>query len=409
MEFLILGLKISMKYLNINLTRLINNTIKYSLIAVFFIVLIENLLHREDPRSYGITEFLINYEGGFVRRGLLGQFIFEIHKFINFDIILVITLMCYTLFLVLIYYLVNKFKQHNIEFVYLTSMFFLGNIVYNGFIVRKDVLILLLFIIFIKLLKRSQKFFPYLIFLFSSMVHEVFIFISFYVLLKDIRDTIRIKDYLQLTVSILFITFALLIMIFYNGDYATAQEIYHSWFNKGLSFESNPNVLPASILGISWDTNMSIYFLKHTLSNFNGGIYAPLFWATIFAVCLFYFPICLFGNSKYKTKELQKIMLIQLAGVIILSVLGFDYGRWLFYWILSSMVIYFNYHESRHYNQDLSSEFNERSIAPVKYSPFFIGFPGAGWNLSETITKIPVVIILQKTSFLLGKLIRFLV
>ena len=41
----------------------------------------------EFPNKYTYTDWLINYEGGFVRRGLLGQIIFELSKFFNIKLV----------------------------------------------------------------------------------------------------------------------------------------------------------------------------------------------------------------------------------------------------------------------------------------------------------------------------------
>ncbi len=36
--------------------------------------------------AWQYVDWLINYQGGFVRRGLIGEFLFQIHKMINIDL-----------------------------------------------------------------------------------------------------------------------------------------------------------------------------------------------------------------------------------------------------------------------------------------------------------------------------------
>ena len=45
---------------------------------------------NEFPQKYVFTEWLINYEGGYVNRGLLGQIVFYISNIFNFDLKFVI-------------------------------------------------------------------------------------------------------------------------------------------------------------------------------------------------------------------------------------------------------------------------------------------------------------------------------
>ena len=41
---------------------------------------------NEFPQKYVFTEWLINYEGGYVRKGLLGQIIFNISNTLNIEL-----------------------------------------------------------------------------------------------------------------------------------------------------------------------------------------------------------------------------------------------------------------------------------------------------------------------------------
>ena len=52
--------------------RTITNIVFISVILYFGVVIIHNIYDR-TMTGWGLSEFLINYEGGFVRRGLVGQ------------------------------------------------------------------------------------------------------------------------------------------------------------------------------------------------------------------------------------------------------------------------------------------------------------------------------------------------
>ena len=59
---------------------------KNKIITIYFLYLFVGILIylilqiNEFPRRYVFTDWLINYEGGYIRRGLLGQIIYEISK-----------------------------------------------------------------------------------------------------------------------------------------------------------------------------------------------------------------------------------------------------------------------------------------------------------------------------------------
>ena len=70
----------------------LNNKIYITYFFYIFvtIVIYLNFHLNEFPNKYVYTDWLINYEGGFVRRGLLGQIIFEISNLFNIEISLII-------------------------------------------------------------------------------------------------------------------------------------------------------------------------------------------------------------------------------------------------------------------------------------------------------------------------------
>ena len=67
----------------INNNRILSTYFLYLIIGCIFYLTFHI---SEFPNKYTFTDWLINYEGGFVRRGLLGQIIFNLSKFLNFQI-----------------------------------------------------------------------------------------------------------------------------------------------------------------------------------------------------------------------------------------------------------------------------------------------------------------------------------
>ena len=83
-----------------------------SFLTVYYLISTNTLLTNN-----AMSEWLINYQGGFVRRGLTGEFFFYFSKFLNLDLkftILIFQIFIYLLYFLLIYKLIvgiylNKF------------------------------------------------------------------------------------------------------------------------------------------------------------------------------------------------------------------------------------------------------------------------------------------------------------
>lgn len=75
-------------------------------------------------KTYEYTEFLINYQGGFVRRGLLGEGIYQIYKVYPFPLHLVLTIVCYAVFIyVLVFFLYKFYKRGYSWWLVLSPLF----------------------------------------------------------------------------------------------------------------------------------------------------------------------------------------------------------------------------------------------------------------------------------------------
>ena len=93
------------------------NLFKKKILFFYFIYLIlgiyvYSLLQiNEFPQKYVFTEWLINYQGGFIRRGLLGELIFNLSTVLNLEIkylILIVQLLFYTIYFIFYYFYFQK-------------------------------------------------------------------------------------------------------------------------------------------------------------------------------------------------------------------------------------------------------------------------------------------------------------
>ena len=143
----------------------------------------------EFPNKYTYTDWLINYEGGFVRRGLLGQIIFELSKFLNMKlqfILLFTQIAIYFTYFFLFYLL---FLKRKINFFWILIIFSPILLLYPltelEALGRKDIFVISFFLIFsminYKTLNRLIASFI-LLFGLSCLIHEITIFYIFHYL-----------------------------------------------------------------------------------------------------------------------------------------------------------------------------------------------------------------------------------
>ena len=137
----------------------INNYLFYYLIILlgfsFFFLFIKHQVGNDST----ISEWLINYEGGFTKRGLVGQFAIETSRFFGSDIRWVIFLfqsfIC-TCYFVLLYNLLIKLKYERVIVLSILSpIFILYPVAEIEVLARKEIIVFTLFLIYL-FIKRAR-------------------------------------------------------------------------------------------------------------------------------------------------------------------------------------------------------------------------------------------------------------
>lgn len=391
----------------------------YFFLFSFFLIylLIQKIRLGYEKESWQITEFLINYQGGFVRRGLLGEIILKLHSCCGLDPYSSIITLSLISFVLLIGFFVIHFKRGGYTLFFLPFVFFLGGPIIHDFWVRKDILLVLIFILTIHLLTRRNG--PSFILVNLSLVsgiliHESIAFFGFPIILLLLYTKRK-----SFWTPILFMLPSLLVfslVLYFKGSFYISQEIWNSWKVISFPYESaEKSDIPAAIDGLSWSLKQGLLYSYHTLRNFNDGIYAPIGWSIVI-VLTFYI---LSNTSKLNIKLLgykgvnffnkaiiSNLLLIQLFSVIPLFILGWDYGRWIFLWTTTSFAIYLVVPQ-RQLNQlfplfisNITGKINGFLIHMFKGNSILllcilIGFPAHSWSLTATINSSSFIIVLK--------------
>ncbi|MCX5848851.1 MAG: hypothetical protein NTW65_05335 [Deltaproteobacteria bacterium] len=417
----------------------INLSIFYFLfIFILIYIFFSQVFRGYQKDSWQITEFLINYQGGFVRRGLLGEILLTLYNLFGANPYKTILFLCASAYLVLAVFFIKSFLKHGYPIFILPFVFFLGNPIINDFWVRKDVLISLIFISTIYFSTKKSGLYLILVNLFFIMgllIHESIGFFGFPILFLMLLNKNKIENTSIKSISIsLFqllpsvITF--LSVLYYKGSQTVADLIWNSW--KPVVFPlpaKDDSQIPQAIDMLSWSLKQGLLITADILKNFNDGIYAPIAWLLI--ILLIYYLLT--NTDKLNVKILNyepknnfnkttisNTLILQLFSVIPLFILGCDYGRWIFLWVTSSFAVIILIPDKissdmfPQFVSAISTKLNIILDSILSNSKGFmfllcliIGFPQYGWNLILSVYSSAIIIVLDFISriiFLLGKL-----
>tara|TARA_B100000787_G_scaffold114712_1_gene85503 strand:+ start:35 stop:1234 length:1200 start_codon:yes stop_codon:yes gene_type:complete len=194
---------------------------------------------NEFPQKYVFTEWLINYEGGYVNRGLLGQIIFYMSNTFSIDlkfVILFFQASIYTVYFILFLLLLSKVK---INFFWILIIFspilFSYPLIELMVLGRKDTFVICLFMIFsIINYKNLHSLFIYFLIFFgiSTFIHEVTIFYIFHYLLiiyLHIKLNFKVKIKKTYILGLLVFISFLLYLNLYLDNFVVVEDIVNSY------------------------------------------------------------------------------------------------------------------------------------------------------------------------------------
>ena len=373
----------------------INNYLFYYLIILlgfsFFFLFIKHQVGNDST----ISEWLINYEGGFTKRGLVGQFAIETSRFFGSDIRWVIFLfqsfIC-TCYFVLLYNLLIKLKYERVIVLSILSpIFILYPVAEIEVLARKEIIVFTLFLIYLFIPRDSNfKSFSLISFsVLSILIWEPTIF--FYPLLFIYEIIDRKVEKLNFELFKVFISFVPSIIIALIIIFDPLSKDQHQTMALVLKNEFNQSCY------------MSCAALKNKstiIQQFEGnfGRYSLEVFVRYFLIIFIgFYPLnLLIKNSSLKIKNLifsyffkslLKLFWICLLPVTVLFAMGFDWGRWVNITYVFLALIYFKLLIDNHI--EINSKNLEQSflykIKGKTYIIFFIIFC-FGWNPKTVIT-----------------------
>ena len=365
------------------------NSIKYFklYISILFIFSVFYLYGKSNVGNDStISEWLINYEGGFTKRGLIGQIAINISELLNFS--LRQSIFYFQIFSIGIYYLllINFFKSVKFNKIILlsifTPIFLLYPVAEIEVLGRKEIIIFSFYLVYLTLQNFKQKNFFRIFFLpLLMLIWEPVIFFFIFWLIVDYIEGVFEKDFKSI-IKYLF-TFVPAILIGFYIALNPISEADHKNMAIFLKENFNENCYMSCALLLS---KSSIY--DQFQANFN------LF---NFEIFLRYFLIILIGFgplfimvkfSQFKKLNNKMLLFLIMPPILILFMMMSDWGRIVNIFYTFSIISFLNLYKKKFVlinNEILRNFFVKVLNRKYIYTFFFIIFC-FGWNPKTSLT-----------------------
>jgi len=363
--------------------------------------------------NWCMTECLINYAGGFVRRGLPGELALSVSSISGTPPNIIVVITCLLLLAGLILFYCRKATKKLPAFL-IASPIVLGIPAYNDFLVRKDTLCIAILILclIIEKTKHSivlKNILINLLGIAAILSHEGFIFYGFLSIIA-FRYFQSEKKLLSTIVSFSPMILAFCVSSIYHGNELTAVAINKSlvtvWHNIDPS-DKDINVPSCAITSLKYSLTNCPWMGYSVLWEISYHIYTPIAWLTTIIICYVYLLEFIVlnpseTNETIRSHEVEKsrlfvILTAQLIFISPLFIIGWDYGRWIFLWTASSLAIYLlglNWNDQYLIKVTAYVAECQKKIrlpwTPQKWHLLFFGVPVCSWSVFSYFHASPL-------------------
>lgn len=307
--------------------------------------------------SFFFGDFLINYQGGFVRRGLLGEIIYLCATQLGVSPKLFVGFFCVVCVAIVVCFFIKQFNQNKICWWLLPLNYCLANMD----VIRKDYFFVVSLILIMYCYKKDWNTIIKIILIniiaiITILIHEAFFFYCILLLCWIIIRDKKLSDSILARLLMCSpMVLAMFVVSIFHGDTNTAISIAESWagiFNIDPyllikpDFEETKFSLFGAIGALSWSTKDAICF--HIEVNFlikmlgiPGFIIRPITFLIVFHLLLNYMST--FSRlSVSRINAFCRILIFQFFSLLpLFTILSCDTYRIYFYWTTSTFVFFF--------------------------------------------------------------------
>ena len=304
---------------------------------LYFIALFHLYFKHSGGADSTISEWLINYQGGFTKRGIIGEVCFQIAKYFNLelrDLIYLFQISIIGIYYVLIYNFIKKITfNYLLILIIFSPIFLLYPLAELEVLGRKEIFIFIGFIIFLTLNSRKVGdkkdiyyvifILPILILIWEPVIFYAPFFLTAFIIKYELNNLFKIFKFI-----ILFLP-AILISLYIALN--PINEENHLILSNSLKENFGEECYMSCALLLSKSTIKSQFTANFPL-------YSPVIFIRYFLVILIGFgPLFLLSkNSKIVNKIIFKnffsnfliLLILLISPIIILFAMGSDWGRW---------------------------------------------------------------------------------
>ncbi len=328
-----------MKYNIFNKNNKLNFYFFYYLLILFFFSVCYLYIKHDVGNDSTISEWFINYSGGFTKRGLIGQISIFFSNLFNLNIrdsILILQILFVFIYYCLIFYYVkNIFLERFYLLALFSPIFLLYPVAEVEVLARKEIFIFILFILHCSIpiknvsLYRLSKLtiLPLCMLIWEPVIFFILFWIFIDIIINKISTNIK-KLFLELSF------YVPSILIAFNFIFFPLTEVEH--FKMSSNLEQNFGEICYMSCALLNDKSTLLQQFQGNLSSYSPEVFIRYFLIVVIGFGPIFFILY---NSKLKNKKIifiEKLKLLNLLGIIllllspvlILFAMGYDWGRW---------------------------------------------------------------------------------
>lgn len=321
---------------------LIRRSLPYFFALLLFATLVAAMFGYVAHNSWKMGDWLINYQGGMIRRGLLGEVIYQLAHFTHINpglYVVAFQMFFFATFFVFSFAMLKK--QHSLlpyAFLIFSPFIFTFQIndLAGGF--RKEIIFfaLLAFTVWfatVKEHKAFEKIFYLTLFLYPVVIltHEMLIVFLPYLLVVYFSVTALTKKKFLIILLLLVPSICSILVTIYYAELTTSQiaEIFNSISRENYALQGG---------AITWLDKDAYYLKNHLIELMELYHYKYYLFIAVFSLVA-YIPI--YRKLKFITSNKVSLLLIlmSLIGTAGLFVLAGDWGRWIYINLVSIFLL----------------------------------------------------------------------
>lgn len=318
--------------------------------------------------SFEVSDWLINYEGGFVRRGLIGQLLFFLYQIHPYPVRFAILFICVLGFVTICWLLIRILKKEGMSiFILPFSICLYYSFACDLLWTRRDywalIIALGIYYSYFKLLRTPILKWYFLFFTLSAvtlLMHEASFFFTFPIMIvhgccniiSGVRKNKK-KAFARLAVMWIPVLVLFLLICIHKGNANIMESIWKSWDPCFEAYPMKSGKYPQMGIGVGFlrMTSFDAIWLHIKLVWLNVfAPYVPSLPFTLFMIVCTYYLVTRLNTVDLKLYDLKNVDNNLLSNILIIQFIflfpmfGFlscDLGRVIPYWVISSLMMYY--------------------------------------------------------------------